>query len=282
MILLNSQEVTFEKFPYAEVKLVLNNNLVKNGTNVVTFMYESDEDLIKLMFVKRELDHYHNCTEVILEMSFMPYARMDREDSKTCFTLKYISQFINFLNFRCVIIHEAHSDVSLALIDNSIPIELTKWLFYKGIEDSLFEFNKDVDFICYPDATAYKRYSKIDDFNAAIGMKNRDFNTGWINNLEIFVPEEQSNGGVSGKNVIILDDLCSNGGTFTLTAEELKRQGAKSITLIIAHCEPSILDGDVLKTDIIDCVITSNTILKKDSVSSFDKMFVYDFMECNY
>ncbi len=279
MILLNSKEVEFEKFPYAEVKLSLK-DMVEVGSNIVTFIYESDSDLIKLMFVKRELERYLYCEDVALEIAFMPYARMDREDDNSCFTLKYVSQFINFLNFTQVLIYEPHSDVSLALVDNAIPVELTEWLFAQCTEDGTVEFDPEVDFVCYPDATAYKRYSKISNWNAAIGMKDRDFDTGWINKLEIFIPNAESNGGVFGKNVVILDDLSSKGGTFILTAKELKRLGAKSVTLIVGHCEPSILQGDVLTTDLIDCVITSNTILKPESVKAHSKMFVYDFQEC--
>lgn len=291
MILLNGEKVEFIKFPYAEVKLDLDAHLLRDepgDTNTITFMYENDGELIRLMFVKKEIDAYCLNAKTGLDVAFMPYARMDRESEDSCFTLKYVSEFINFLNFVWVDIYEPHSDVCIALVNRSKAIELTKWLFAEAVSSGKIEFDPEKDFVCYPDATAHKRYSKMGNYNAAIGMKDRDFKTGWIKNLEIFVPGNVedparmlvANGGVAGRNVVIVDDLCSKGGTFILTAKKLREYGAKTVTLVVGHCEPSILDGEILKTDLIDCVVTSNTIIDQNKLASFPKVFVADFMDC--
>ena len=63
---------------------------------------------------------------------------------------------------------------------------------------------------------------------------------------------------------IIVDDLCSKGGTFILTASKLREMGATEIYLVVTHCEDTIFSGDILKTDLIKKVYTTNSILSKE------------------
>ena len=64
-----------------------------------------------------------------------------------------------------------------------------------------------------------------------------------------------------GAKFVIIDDLCSYGGTFMLTAKALKEKGAGEVHLVVAHAEDSIFAGKVLVDDVIDSVHTTDTIL---------------------
>ena len=116
MILLDSHQINFKKFPNGET-LVDGEEIYRFFKGNVTIKYEDDSDLIKLMFVKKYLDERDY--QANLEIYYMPYSRMDRKEGDSFFTLKYISQFINSLNFNKIKIYEPHSDVCMALIDNS-------------------------------------------------------------------------------------------------------------------------------------------------------------------
>ena len=61
-------------------------------------------------------------------------------------------------------------------------------------------------------------------------------------------------------------------------ASQLKKLGAKSVSLVVTHCENTIFDGDIFKTDLIDKVITSDSIVDKDSIDSMlnSRLYVYD------
>ena len=48
-----------------------------------------------------------------------------------------------------------------------------------------------------------------------------------------------------------------------LTAKKLKEMGAKDIYLVVTHCEDTIFEGDILKTDLIKNVFTTDSILTK-------------------
>ncbi|NRT27906.1 phosphoribosylpyrophosphate synthetase [Clostridium beijerinckii] len=40
--------------------------------------------------------------------------------------------------------------------------------------------------------------------------------------------------------------------------------GATEIYLVVTHCEDTIFDGEILKTDLITKVFTTNSILSKE------------------
>ena len=61
----------------------------------------------------------------------------------------------------------------------------------------------------------------------------------------------------------IIDDICSRGGTFYHSAKKLKEHGANDIYLYVSHCENTILEGDLLKGDLIKRVYTTDSIFIK-------------------
>lgn len=257
MLKLNDKIVKINQFPNGESKIELKDlEVLHKKNNLIKLKYENDSDLIHLMFLKKYLDELNVITELII-MS-MPYGRMDRTEGQTIFTLKYISQFINKLNFKEVIILEPHSDVTPALIDKVNALKVSSNLTIQAMEEIKFSDKKN-DYLFFPDAGAKKRYEKQFNFkNVLSANKQRDFKTGRIKKLTIEgeIPKEAF-------RVIIVDDLCSRGGTFMLSAQKLKELGATDIRLVVTHCEDTIFNGDILKDDLISKVYTTNSILSK-------------------
>ena len=118
MIKVNGKEIEFTKFPNGETNMNHKSFPVTDlkPTNEVDFKYEEDGDLIKLMFVKKYLDTKQRHANYKLNIYYLPYSRMDRSEDGSPFTLKYVSKFINDLNFDEVVLIEPHSTVSPALI----------------------------------------------------------------------------------------------------------------------------------------------------------------------
>jgi nicotinamide phosphoribosyltransferase len=258
MILFNEQEVKIHKFPNGE-SLIDKEFFTKFELekNVLTLSYESDAELFQLYLIKKALWFL-----VSLRITYMPYSRMDRASNEYLFTLKYFAEFINSLNFEHVYIYEPHSDVTMTLIERSIPISLIRQLLRKT------DYNNSSDCILFPDSGAYKHYSHLLQPGTELtGYKKRDFKTGRITNLAINNIEE-----AKGRRVFIVDDLCSKGGTFLMAAEKLKEAGATEINLVVAHCEESIFDGKIFSTDLIKHIYTTDSI-KKEFVTNRLTMF---------
>ena len=220
------------------------------GAIKVEWIYENDAELFTLICVKRHLDRNFTNAHIVLIMPYIPHARMDRVKSdEDVFTLKYFCEVINSLKFDIVWVRDAHSNVSLALLENVCEENITPYIyeaFKKSNSQALF----------FPDEGAMKRYSSGFRMPYAFGMKKRDWTTGQILGLDLINKEA-----IVGKNVLIVDDICSKGGTFYHAAKALKAAGAKSVSLYVTHCESSITTGDLAASDgLVDHVYTTKSI----------------------
>ncbi|BCT30443.1 ribose-phosphate pyrophosphokinase [Bacillus velezensis] len=255
MIKLNNETIDFKSFPNGET-LVDGEKIFKarnHSNNKIFLKYESDLDLTNLMFLKRHLDEDN--LDIVLEIGYMPYSRMDRVEGASVFTLKYVCEFINSLKFKQVLVHEAHSDVTAALLDRVTVIDESVKLLYTVM--GIVGFDPNEDYIFYPDAGAQKRYGKLNQKNELVGFKKRDFQTGHIDSLQVIGDLKHD------KKIIIVDDLSSRGGTFIYAAKELKKMGAGDIYLVVAHCEETIFSGDIPESDLIKKVYTTDSIISE-------------------
>ena len=232
------------------IKLDPNYMFDNRGAIKVEWFYEGDSELFTLICVKRHIDRHFPGQDVILDMPYIPHARMDRVKSdEDVFTLKYFCEIINSLNFKIVWVRDAHSNVSLALLENVCDTGVKSYI-NKATQASKAEV------LFFPDEGAMKRYSDQSPLPYAFGMKKRDWTTGKIQGLEIIHPEN-----IKDKNVLIVDDICSRGGTFYHSAKALKAAGAKSVSLYVTHLEETVTLGDLASSDgLVDHIYTTESI----------------------
>lgn len=257
MIYLNGEKVSVKKFPNGESLISSENLKIKDHEiNNIKLKFENDEDITHLIFLKGHLDELRAKSN--LEIAYMPYSRMDRTEGMTVFTLKHLCKLINSLEFEEVLIYEPHSDVCIALLERVKVIDMSKILTEQVLQN--LNISQENLYIVYPDAGAAKRYGKQIKYDKVLtASKERDFKTGYIKKLDIIGTTESTE-----FKAIIVDDLCSKGGTFILTASRLREMGATEIYLVVTHCEDTIFSGDILKTDLIKKVYTTNSILSRE------------------
>jgi ribose-phosphate pyrophosphokinase len=219
----------------------------------VEWIYENDAELFALICVKKHLDRHFTNPNVVLIMPYIPHARMDRVKSdEDVFTLKYFCEVINSLKFDIVWVRDAHSNVSLALLDNVIDEGVVHY-----VREAINQSGAEALF--FPDEGAMKRYADLfKDMPYAFGMKKRDWKTGQIQGLDLVNPEN-----IVDKKVLIVDDICSRGGTFYHSAKALHKAGAAEVNLYITHCESTIHEGDLREKDLINQIYTTDSILRK-------------------
>lgn len=267
MILLNGKEVEFGTFPNGET-LFKKDGLKAFTHNMVSFKYENDSDLIKLMMLKGYIDHYS--TRNTLTIYYMPYSRMDRSEDYSPFTLKYVADFINSLNFYEVYIIEPHSDVTSALINDVLPLYINFSLVEKVKKEIVFD--DSFDYLVFPDSGASKRYAKMQARNVLVGHKHRNFQTGQIESLQLV---GDTSSVVNSSVAVIVDDLSSYGGTFVRTSKELRKLGFSKVYLLVAHAENSIFKGELF--DHVDKVFTTDSILtEQDHWNVGDKLHIFE------
>jgi ribose-phosphate pyrophosphokinase len=260
-----------------EVKHFPDGSLHLNGdffpVRQIYWLYENDEEIFTLICLKRHFDQLNGSIRLILP--YLPHARMDRtKTNKDVFTLKYFAEVINSLNFEAVKVLDAHSNVSLALVNNIVNVDPT-FFVEKAINDILSHTTVDNLVLFFPDEGAMKRYSGLFARPYTFGMKKRDWETGEILGLDIVNPEA-----VKEKEVLIVDDICSYGGTFYRADKALREAGAYRTYLYVSHLENSVINGKLYQERAtVNHIYTTNSIFNEDNDVD-QKVTVFPVFSC--
>ncbi|MCI8410807.1 MAG: ribose-phosphate pyrophosphokinase [Lachnospiraceae bacterium] len=255
MIQYNGEQIKIGYFPDNTFLL---KKEVKEEKVEIKWFFERNEELVALYFLVQHLRE-HGVKEIQLQMPYIPNARQDRvKEPEDIFTLKYFASLINEMGFSKVTVLDPHSYVSEALIDR-LEVQTPKKYVAKVIEKLETERHKQI-LLFFPDEGACKRYSTMFPRPYIFGMKKREWKTGEITGLEVLGETEE----IAGRGVLIVDDICSRGGTFLHSARALKKLGAEEIYLYVSHCENTILEGELLKGDLLKKVYTTNSIFTKE------------------
>ena len=225
-----SDEFKISKFAGGECHIKFLKEIDTNAIRINTRLNSSDDIMILCLAVDalRRMDIKY--IEVFIP--YVPYARQDRVMVKgEPLSIKVFTNIINSLQLDKVIVFDAHSDVSNALLDRCENI--TNYEMVSNIIKNELRFD---DFVLVsPDIGAYKKIEKLGKYigckNAlAVGMKIRNLDTGDIIKSEIITHDDSTH-----KPHIIVDDICDGGRTFMEIAAILKQKNITNLSLIISH-----------------------------------------------
>lgn len=219
MIMLNNIVVLATQFPDKTSQVWKLPEKMFQAENEIIWTFEHESEFIILAQLQFLLKS-RNCA-ANLTMPYLPYARQDKAiNNAETFALRPFLSMIAQLNFKTVSAFDPHNEsVVHEYLNNFVALS------------PLNEINAAIktvqpDLICYPDAGARTRYSKIIDFPSSYATKVRDQTTGVILSMQI-------SGDYKDKTILIVDDICDGGMTFINIAAALK--DAKEINLYISH-----------------------------------------------
>jgi len=199
-------------------------------------------------------------------------------------SVKVYADLINSMNFEKVLIFDAPRGVATALINNVLITDNhtlgkddlydIKQRVFADAETFTKDYVNDLFVLISPDAGSNKKIYKLSAdlqgvHNVVRADKLRDVSNGKI--IETIVYADDA--ALQGKTCVIIDDICSKGGTFCALAKVLKKRGADKVYLIVSHYE-STANLQTLNEFGIDGVITTNSkpILDSDP----NMLTVYD------
>lgn len=208
----------------------------------IQWFYENDSELFELICLTGHIRETFSPKELMLSMPYVPNARMDRVKQKNeVFTLKWFCKIINSLHFDKVEILDVHSNVSSALLDrvvNQSPEPYIRKAIHE-VENRKSNENEDQLVLYFPDEGSVKRYAGMfPEYPYCYGMKKRDWKTGKIEGIQVVTNGFE----LKGKDVMMIDDICSYGGTLYYSSKALKNEGAAEIYSFTSHTENSVLD----------------------------------------
>lgn len=191
-----------------------------------------------------------------LQLRYMPYARQDRVAKKAyneAHALGIFARQLNSMNWPKVVIWDPHSDVTPALVHNSIVVPREELI--RPTMNHLRQVYKEDLALVVPDQGAYKATMAIAEEygieTVCTGEKLRDMKTGQITGSYVHNVQH-----LKGKVVLIADDICDGGRTFIGLAEFITRKDVKvkSKALYVTHGIFSKGIGELMSHfDIVAC-----------------------------
>lgn len=215
-------------------------------------------------------------TNINAFIPYIPYMQQDRvmtdEAAESAmiesFSLSVFAKILNTFEFNSVFCIDPHSTVTNDNLIKGLRILSNHPYLHKatqGFDIAKGGFATDVDYLVAPDEGAVKKtlkYSLKLKIPYIISFKQRDPLTGKITGIRLPIEEGEK---ITGKRVLITDDICVGGMTFIELAKELRKYNPKSIKLFITHgifTKGTALEG-------IDKVYCTNSCKTLDDTESF-------------
>ncbi|MCU0439899.1 MAG: ribose-phosphate diphosphokinase [Raineya sp.] len=225
----SAKEIEYESFTFAggEPHIKIKPDFDKQEAVTITHRLNSFNDLGLLCIAVDALRRLQ--VEISdLVIPYFPAARQDRVMVQgEPLSVKVYADIINSLGFKKVVVFDAHSEVTPALVQNCQVIPN-----HQFIRQVIEKIGTSVKLIS-PDGGALKKIYKVSEALGGIEVvecsKSRNVKTGQLLNFKVYVDN------LAGENCLIVDDICDGGGTFIGLAQELKKKNAGKLYLAVSH-----------------------------------------------
>ena len=246
-------------FPDGESKITLNGKMSKNKIIVVQSIYPPvDSNLIQALSLISKAKEFSNDVTVVIP--YLGYARQDREFLPgEIITMKVLAKLFKGAGASKIIVIDIHSIMGLKHFKikskniSAIP-DLVKYFKKINLKNPL---------VVSPDQGGKERameFAKEFGSDYIALTKHRDRKTGKVEIKTTKVDE------VKDRDLIIVDDMVSTGGSIIKATEFLKNQKCRHVyvacthALLINNAEQKIRKSGVTK------IVSANTIPGKTSV----------------
>lgn len=245
-------------FPDGENKITLKGKISRNKTIIVQSIYPPvDSNLIQVLsLISKAKDHSN---EVVVVVPYLGYARQDREFLPgEIVTMKILGRLFKGAGASKIIVVDIHSKIGL----KHFKIKSENISAISDLVKYFKKINLRNPLVVSPDQGGKERAkefaSEFDSEFIAL-KKRRDRKTG-----KVKIKTEGLD--IVGRDVILVDDMISTGGSIIKATEFLKKQKCKRVfvacthALLMNNAEKKIRKAGVAK------IISTNTIPGKTSI----------------
>ena len=239
-------------FPDGESKITLQKIPKKSVILVVQSTYPPvDTNLLQVLSIISQVRKISSRTFAI--MPYMGYARQDKQFlSGEVITMSVVAKMLQSAGAKKVIVVDIHSNTALNHFNiptenvSAVP-ELVKYFKKLNLKNPL---------VVSPDAggsSRSKKFASLLKSDFIVLKKHRDRKTGRVN-------IQTTKADVQGKDLIIVDDMISTGGSVIKAAQFLKKQKCKRVFVACTH---GLLVGDAekkIRKAGVSRIISTNTI----------------------
>jgi ribose-phosphate pyrophosphokinase len=247
-------------FPDGESKITFRQNLKKSVILVVQSTHPPvDTNLLQILSIISEVKKISSKIYAIIP--YMGYARQDKQFlSGEVVTMSVVAKMLQAAGAKKAIVVDIHSKTALRHFKiptenvSAIP-ELAKYLKKLKLKNPI---------VVSPDTGGSLRAKKFADIlksDFIILKKSRNRKTGKVS-------IQSTKADVKGKDLVIVDDIISTGGSVVKATQFLKKQKCKRVFVVCTH---GLLVGDAeknIKNAGVTQIISTNTIPR--SISKVD------------
>lgn len=245
-------KVSLSHFPDGEIfAQILENVRGKTVFVVQSIAFSPNEYLMELCILIDALKRA-SAAKIIVVIPYYGYCRQDRKDKgRVPITAKLVANFLETAGANSILTMDLHADQIQGFFNIPVDNLFAKPVFAKAYET----FNLTSPVVVAPDLGSVKLAKAMSDVLEA-AMATIDKRRIDATHVEI----SPLMGNVRDKDVILVDDMCSTGGTIIKAAKLCKEKGAKRVFVQVTH---ALLVGDCaekLKQAPIDYFLHTDTV----------------------
>ncbi|MFD0964361.1 ribose-phosphate pyrophosphokinase [Pseudofulvibacter geojedonensis] len=219
--------------------------------------HPSSENLMEMLMML-DAAKRASARHITAVLPYYGWARQDRKDKpRVPITAKLVASLLETAGATRIITMDLHADQIQAFFEKPVDHLFASTIFLPHLK----ELNLDNLTIASPDMGGSKRayaYSKALESDVVICYKQRE-KANVISHMELI-------GDVTGKNVVLVDDMVDTAGTLTKAADMMMERGALSVRAICTH---AILSGNAYErlenSKLEQLIVTDSIPLKQES-----------------
>lgn len=219
--------------------------------------HPSSENLMEMLMML-DAAKRASARHITAVLPYYGWARQDRKDKpRVPITAKLVASLLETAGATRIITMDLHADQIQAFFEKPVDHLFASTIFLPHLK----ALNLDNLTIASPDMGGSKRayaYSKALESDVVICYKQRE-KANVISHMELI-------GDVTGKNVVLVDDMVDTAGTLTKAADMMMERGALSVRAICTH---AILSGNAYErlenSKLEQLIVTDSIPLKQES-----------------
>lgn len=249
--------VAFSRYSDGEYQPSFEESVRGSRVFVVGSTHPTAEHLMELLLML-DAAKRASARHITAVMPYFGWARQDRKDKpRVPIAAKLVAKMLEAAGATRIITMDLHADQIQGFFEIPVDHLFGSTLFLPYLQ----QLNLENLTIASPDMGGSKRaysYSKALESDVVICYKQRE-KANVIAHMELI-------GEVTGKNVVLVDDMVDTAGTLTKAADLMMERGALSVRAITTH---AILSGNayerIEKSALLELIVTDSIPLKQTS-----------------
>ena len=249
--------VIFSRYSDGEFQPSFEESIRGSRIFIVGSTHPSAENLMEMLLML-DAAKRASARHITAVMPYFGWARQDRKDKpRVPIGAKLIAKLLESAGATRIITMDLHADQIQGFFEKPVDHLFASSLFLPHIKS----LNIDNLTIASPDMGGAKRayaYAKFLESDVVICYKQRK-KANIISHMELI-------GDVTGKNVVLVDDMVDTAGTLTKAADMMMERGALSVRAVCTH---PLLSGEayerIEQSDLTELITTDTIPVKKES-----------------